>query len=139
LGQYNEPPVYKATYDLLLSIFQFTRDFSREYEYTGGEILKKETTELLTLIYRANSKYQKAEILQTAREQIEVVHLLIRHMKDMKQISLEKFVKINLVVEKYQNSLQDGKKANNKKFSAGIGYAMACPSEHFKSGNLLAL
>ena len=38
----------------------------------------------------------------------------------------------------YQNSLQDGKKANNK-FSAGIGYAKACPGEHFKSGNPLAL
>jgi len=63
LGQYNELPVYKATYDLLLSIFQFTRDFNREYKYTVGESLKKETIELLTLIYRANSKYQKAEIV----------------------------------------------------------------------------
>jgi len=48
---------------LLLSIFQFTRDFNREYKYTVGESLKKETIELLTLIYRANSKYKKAEIL----------------------------------------------------------------------------
>jgi hypothetical protein len=30
-----------------------------------------------------------------AREQIEVIRLLIRVMKDMKQISIEKFVKIN--------------------------------------------
>jgi len=76
---------------LLLSIFQFTRDFNREYKYTVGESLKKETIELLTLIYRANSKYQKAEILQTAREQIEVIRLLIRLMKDMTQIILGKF------------------------------------------------
>ena len=75
MGQYNELPVYKAIYDLLLSIFQFTRDFNREYKYTVDESLKKETIELLTLIYRANSKYQKAEILHTAREQIEVIAL----------------------------------------------------------------
>jgi hypothetical protein len=31
LAQYNELPVYKATYDLLLAIFQFTKDFNREY------------------------------------------------------------------------------------------------------------
>ena len=111
MGQYNELPVYKAIYDLLLSIFQFTRDFNREYKYTVGESLKKETIELLTLIYRANSKYQKAEILQTAREQIEVIRLLIRLMKDMKQISLGKFVKINVVVENVSKQLTGWQKS----------------------------
>jgi len=96
---------------LLLSIFQFTRDFNREYKYTVGESLKKETIELLTLIYRANSKYQKAEILQTAREQIEVIRLLIRLMKDMKQISLGKFVKINVVVENVSKQLTGWQKS----------------------------
>lgn len=69
MAQYNELPVYKATYDLLLAIFQFTKDFSKEYKYTVGESLKKETIELLTLIYRANTRHQKADVLQMAREQ----------------------------------------------------------------------
>jgi hypothetical protein len=43
MAQYNELPVYKATYDLLLAIFQFTKEFSKEYKYTVGESLKKET------------------------------------------------------------------------------------------------
>jgi hypothetical protein len=62
MAQYNELPVYKATYNLLLAIFQFTKDFSREYKYTVGESLKKETIELLRFIYCANSKTQKAAI-----------------------------------------------------------------------------
>ncbi len=37
----DELPVYKATYDLLLAIFQFTKEFSKEYKYTVGESLKK--------------------------------------------------------------------------------------------------
>ena len=78
MAHYNELPVYKATYDLLLAIFQFTKEFSKEYKYTVGESLKKETIELLTLIYRANTIYQKAGVLQMAREQIEVIRLLIR-------------------------------------------------------------
>ena len=82
MAQYNELPVYKATYDLLLAIFQFTKEFSKEYKYTVGESLKKETIELLTLIYRANTRHQKADVLQIAREQIEVIRLLIRVMKD---------------------------------------------------------
>ncbi len=52
-------PVYKASYDLLVEIFKFTKNFSKEYKYTIGEKLKNETTELITNIYRANSTYSK--------------------------------------------------------------------------------
>lgn len=111
MAHYNELPIYKATYDLLLAIFQFTRDFSREYKYTVGESLKKETIDLLTLIYRANTKYNKADVLQMAREQIEVIRLLIRVMKDMKQISMKKFVTINKVVENVSKQLSGWQKS----------------------------
>ena len=56
---HNELPVYKATYDMLLEIFQLCRGFSREYKFTVGESLKKETIDLLTLIFRANSREKK--------------------------------------------------------------------------------
>jgi hypothetical protein len=54
MALYSDLPVYKSTYDLLLAIFRFTKEFGKEYKYTVGESLKKETIELLTLIYRAN-------------------------------------------------------------------------------------
>jgi hypothetical protein len=53
MALYIELTVYKATYDLLLGIFRFTKDLGKGYKYTVGESLKKETIELLTLIYRA--------------------------------------------------------------------------------------
>ena len=37
---------------------------------TIGESLKKETVELITLIYRANSKKDKFDVLQTASVQV---------------------------------------------------------------------
>ncbi len=46
MALYSELPVYKATYDLLLAIFRFTKDFGKEYKYTVGESLKKETIEI---------------------------------------------------------------------------------------------
>ena len=78
--------MYKASYDLLLEIFQFTKIFTQEYKYTVGESLKNETLELITLIYRANSKTDQRDTLQTAREKIEVIRLFVRLMKDLKQI-----------------------------------------------------
>ena len=59
-----------------MDIFQFTKDFSREYKYTVGESLKNQTVELLTLIFRANSRKDKDIVLQEARESIEVIRLL---------------------------------------------------------------
>ncbi len=44
---------------MLLEIFQLCRGFSREYKFTVGESLKKETIDLLTLIFRANSSEKK--------------------------------------------------------------------------------
>jgi hypothetical protein len=45
MALYVELRVYKATYELLLAIFRFTKDFGKEYKYTVGERLKKETIE----------------------------------------------------------------------------------------------
>lgn len=108
---YSDLPVYKATYDLLIGIFRFTKDFSKEYKYTVGESLKKETIELLTLIYRANVKRDKQEVLQEARERIEIVRLFIRLMKDMQQINIKQFVQINEAVENVSKQLSGWQKA----------------------------
>ncbi len=52
MALYSDLPVYKSTYDLLLAIFRFTKDFGKEYKYTVGESLKKETNETLTACKR---------------------------------------------------------------------------------------
>jgi hypothetical protein len=111
LALFNDLPVYKATYDLLLAIFRFTKDFSKDYKYTVGESIKKETIALLTLIYRANLKQDKNEVLQEARERIEVIRLFIRLMKDMHQISVKQFVQINESVENVSKQLTGWQKS----------------------------
>jgi hypothetical protein len=111
MALYSELPVYKASYDLLMEIFQFTKEFSKEYKYTVGESLKKETIELLTLIFRANSRPDKDMVLQEARERIEVIRLFIRLMKDLQQISLKKFVQVNQKVEEVSKQLTGWQKS----------------------------
>jgi hypothetical protein len=67
--------------------------------------LKKETTELLTLIFRANSKTDKHTTLQDASERIEVIRLFTRLMKDLQQISLKRFVLVNQKAEDFSKQL----------------------------------
>ena len=111
MGLYSELPVYKACYNLLLETYMFTRNFTKEYKYTIGETLKKETVNLLTLIFRANSKKDKFKTLQEAREHIEVIRLFIRILKDLKQISLKSFVRINQQVEEVSKQLTGWQKS----------------------------
>ena len=105
MAHYIELPVYKATYDLLLQIFQLTHNLNREYKFTLGEKLKNEITELLSNIYRANRTREKAVYLEKARENLELVRLYIRILKDLKQISGKKHVFINLSIEKVSKQL----------------------------------
>jgi hypothetical protein len=111
MSSYQELPVYKSTYDLLLGIFQFTKGFSKEYKYTVGETLKKQTLDLLVLVYRANTKKDKIAVLQEAREHIEVIRLLIRVMNDLHQINLSTFVQINQKVEDVSRQLTGWQRA----------------------------
>ena len=67
MAQFDELPVYKATYDLLLEMFRFTKDFSQEYKKLGGVSLKKVTIKLITLIFKASSRVDKQAALQTER------------------------------------------------------------------------
>lgn len=105
MAHYIELPVYKAAYDLLLLIFDFTHNLSREYKYTIGEKLKNSTTDLLTNIYRANRVKEKAFHLESAREILELVRLYIRILFDTKQIGTKKYIFINESIEKVSKQL----------------------------------
>lgn len=105
MATYNHLPVYKVSYDLLVELFRFTKDFNREYKYTLGESIQKETIAMITNIYRANSSYSKTEIIQSARENVEVIRLFLRLLQDLKQVSLEKFVFLNEKIESVSKQL----------------------------------
>ena len=105
MAVYDNLPVYKACYDLLLEIFKFTKNFNREYKYTLGERLKNETIDLITNIFRANMAKQKYDTLQKARENIEIIRLYMRLLKDLQQVGVKKFVDINERVENVSKQL----------------------------------
>ena len=112
MSVYNNLPVYKVSYDFLVDIFNYTKHFSQEYKYTVGESLKKETREMITNIYRANSSQTKRDLLQTARENLEVVRLYLRLIKDLKQINLEKFIVLNEKIESVSKQLAAWQKSS---------------------------
>ncbi len=108
-------PVYKASYDLLLEMFQAIKNFDREYKYTLGENIKKEAIELVTNIYRANSSFDKKPHIQKAREQIETIRIFFRLTRDLKQVSLKNFININEKIENVSKQLTAWEKSQKIK------------------------
>jgi len=105
MATYDNLPVYKTSYDLLVELFNLTTNFSREYKFTIGEKLKNETVVMIVAIYRANSSHDKREKIQSARESVEVIRLLLRLLKDLKQINMNKFIMLSEKLESVSKQL----------------------------------
>lgn len=50
----------------------------RDFKFTLGEKIKNEVTDLIVNVYRANSRIDKTKFIENARENIEVIRLLMR-------------------------------------------------------------
>jgi len=98
-------PVYKQSYDLLLDIFKLTKDFSREYKYTIGEELKKEIVAMVINIYRANGTSYRVKYISAAKENMEVIRLLVRLVRDLQQIKISRIAKISSKIEELSKQL----------------------------------
>ena len=103
---YNNLPVYKTSYDLLLNIFKFSNNFSRDYKYTLGENIKKEVVDLIGNIYFCNKEIigRKDRII-VAQKNTETIRLYLRLIKDLKQINLKKFIVLNEQIESISKQL----------------------------------
>jgi four helix bundle protein len=105
MALYENLPVYKVAYDLLMQTYRLCTNMERSYRYTLGERIQKEMTELMLNIYRANSDRDKRAHLQAAKENITVVRLLCRVAHDSKQIQMKHFIHVNEQIESISKQL----------------------------------
>ena len=103
---YNNLPVYKVSYDLLLEVFELVKVFWKQYKYTLWDKIKNEIIDLITSIYRANSSFNtRLSNIKKAREQVEVLKLYMRLSKDLKLIQLNKYADVSLKIESLSKQL----------------------------------
>jgi len=105
MATYDNLPVYKTSYDLFLELFRACQNMERDYKFTIGENLKKEVIELIKNVYRANSRHEKSEPLAAGRENAEVIRLLLRILRDLKQVKTETLVSLNEKLESISKQL----------------------------------
>lgn len=111
---YDNLPVYKKSYDLLLQTFEVVKRFEKQYKYTLWDKIKIEVINLITSIYRANSSFEtRLNNLKKAREQTEVLKLYFRLSRDLKIISLNKYADLTLNLESLSKQLYSWEKSMN--------------------------
>ena len=79
MALYYSLPVYKQVYDLILKVFEVTKDFSKEYKYTLGQDMKRDALSLMRSIYRANKNEDKKMYLEQFLDEFELLKLEIRY------------------------------------------------------------
>lgn len=114
MALYSELPVYKDVYQLLLEVYDITRQFSREYKYSLGQDMKKDVLELMRSLYRANRSKEKEQFLLEFLEQYELLKIEIRLSYDLKILPLSRFANIGELMEKIGKQVVSWKKYATK-------------------------
>ncbi|MFR9543840.1 MAG: four helix bundle protein [Rikenellaceae bacterium] len=91
MAVYDQLPVFKQTYDLLLKLFNLSSHFSRDIRYTLGEEIKKEIIGVEKLIYQANANHDKQQYIEQARVSLVGIKLQLRILFDLKQITVNQY------------------------------------------------
>jgi len=99
MALYYDLPVFKEVYQLILKIFEYTKDFPKEYKYTLGQDMKRDGLQLVRSIYRANKANNKTEYLEQFLDDFEVLKLEIRLCVDMKILSIKKQAELSEMME----------------------------------------
>ena len=105
MALYNNLPVYKASYDMFQDIIVLRSKMKREYKFTLGERLMNASLDLIISIYKANRQKEKKKYIANAQEHIELIRLLLRLLKDIKEISLKRFISLNEKIEMVSKQL----------------------------------
>lgn len=105
MAQYDNLPVYKAAYDLLQSIYRNLGNVPRDVRFTLVETLKNELTDILVLIYKANSTTEKLPLIADAREKLVSVKIRMRLLHDLHHVGVKQYANLTLQVEQVSKQL----------------------------------
>jgi len=99
MGLYYDLPVYRDVYKLILLIFEYTKEFPREYKYSLGQDMKRDGLVLVRSIYRANKSYEKEEHLEQFLDDFEILKLETRLCVDLKILPIKKQAQLSQLME----------------------------------------
>mgnify|MGYP000973866984 CR=1 FL=1 len=99
MALYYDLNVFKDVYNLILIVFEVTKDFPREYKYTLGQDMKRDAIQLVRSIYRANKAKDKKQYLEAFLDDFEILKLELRLCTDMKILAIRRQAEISVLMD----------------------------------------
>ena len=121
MALYYDLPVFRDVYKLILNIFDYTKDFPKEYKYTLGQDIKRDGIQLVRSMYRANKEKDKRKYLESFQDDFEILKLEIRICADMKILSLKKQAELSLLLDRLEDRKVDWKYKFSQESKKGYG------------------
>ena len=103
---YENLPVYKSTFDLLLQVYRISGNMQREYRFTLAEQLKLQLQKLLVLIYQANIGDDKLRAISACRLQLVEVRILFQLAQELNQFKDKQSAQLSIKVSDISQQLQ---------------------------------
>ncbi|HAT9434080.1 TPA: four helix bundle protein [Legionella pneumophila subsp. pneumophila] len=100
MSLYTDLPVFHDAWQLALRVFEYTKEFGREYKYTLGQEMKRDVLHLVRHLYRANKAEDKRMHLEAFLDDYEFLKLEIRMAAEMKLMSIKKQATLSLLLER---------------------------------------
>ncbi len=96
---YNELPVYRDTYSLMVEVYQVTNKFSHEYKYSLGQDMKRDVLSLFRNLYRANRSIVKQEHLDAFLSDFELLKVEMRLCVDLKLLPVKRMARMSMLTD----------------------------------------
>ena len=77
MALYYDLPIYKDSYELVLKLFQYTKEFPKECKYTLADKMRHDTLLLVCSMYQANKSERKRQPLDVLFNELNFPHLLV--------------------------------------------------------------
>ncbi|MDN5554785.1 four helix bundle protein [Prevotella sp.] len=98
MSQSNNLPIYKDTFTMLGMVINRVKDYPRFYRYTIGEKMVNINLDMLSLIYRANSSYNKLPIITQLDDRYRMLVMLFRLSIEQRMIPQNNYANMQKVV-----------------------------------------
>lgn len=93
-------PLYRDTYRLLNLLIPLTQGFPRFFRYGLGSRMVELNLDMLSLIYKANSSYEKVAVITEFLDKYRMLQMLFRVCVEQRVITERQYAGFALVMEK---------------------------------------
>ncbi len=107
----NEPPVYRAAYELTLMLFRWAKDCPKDYQPSLGFLVQEEAIKLESALCHCQEAPDKPALLQKALGSCFLIRLILRLLLDLGFVKIETSVAINLKIDDVANQLSGWRKS----------------------------